>query len=79
MPAQGTPATLVATFGSMTAASRAVVAIGAQVRPSMMELMDNASINAVEDWKSHGLDRGTGALMVAQSDAPGEARALESR
>ena len=47
------------------------------VRPSMMELMDNASINAVEDWKSHGLDRSAGALMVAQSDAPGAARELE--
>jgi glycolate oxidase len=77
VPAQGLPATLVATFGSMHDASRAVVAIGAQVRPSMMELMDNYSVNAVEDWKSHGLDRATGALMVAQSDVPGEARDLE--
>jgi glycolate oxidase len=54
-----------------------VVAIGAQVRASMMELMDNASINAVEDWRAHGLDRSAGALMVAQSDAPGPARELE--
>jgi glycolate oxidase len=77
VPVQGERATLVASFGSMTAASRAVVAIGAEVRPSMMELMDNASINAVEDWKSHGLDRSAGALMVAQSDAPGAARELE--
>jgi glycolate oxidase len=77
VPAQGDRATLVASFPSMTAASRAVVAIGAEVRPSMMELMDNASINAVEDWKSHGLDRSAGALMVAQSDAPGAARDLE--
>ena len=77
IPAQTDRATLVATFGSMTEASHAVVAIGGRVRPSMMELMDNASINAVEDWKSHGLDRTAGALMIAQSDAPGEARALE--
>ncbi len=77
IPAQTDRATLVATFGSMTEASRAVVAIGARVRASMMELMDNASINAVEDWKSHGLDRSAGALMIAQSDAPGEARTLE--
>ena len=77
VPAQGDRATLVASFDSMTDASRAVVAIGAEVRPSMMELMDNASINAVEDWKSHGLDRSAGALMVAQSDAPGAARELE--
>ena len=77
VPAQGDRATLVASFDSMTDASRAVVAIGAEVRPSMMELMDNASINAVEDWRSHGLDRSAGALMVAQSDAPGAARELE--
>jgi glycolate oxidase len=77
VPAQGERATLVASFGSMADASRAVVAIGATVRPSMMELMDNASINAVEDWKSHGLDRTAGALMVAQSDAPGDARTNE--
>jgi glycolate oxidase len=77
VPAQGDRATLVATFGSMTDASRAVVDIRRQVRPSMMELMDNASINAVEDWKPHGLDRSAGALMIAQSDAPGDARTLE--
>ena len=52
VPAQADRATLVATFATMTDASRAVVAIGAQVRPSMMELMDNASINAVEDWQA---------------------------
>jgi glycolate oxidase len=78
VPAQSARATLVATFGSMTAASRAVVAIGGRLRPSMMELMDNASINAVEDWKPRGLDRTAGALMIAQSDAPGEARVLEA-
>lgn len=77
IPAQGDRATLVATFASMSDASRAVVAIGGQVRPSMMELMDNATLNAVEDWKAHGLDRSAGALMVAQSDAPGAARELE--
>jgi glycolate oxidase len=43
----------------------------------MLELMDAASINAVEDYRSFGLDRAAGALMVAQSDAPGEARVLE--
>ncbi|MCY7397128.1 MAG: FAD-binding protein [Nocardioides sp.] len=77
IPAQTDRATLVATFDSMTDASYAVIAIGAQLRPSMMELMDNAAVNAVEDWKSHGLDRSAGALMVAQSDAPGAARELE--
>ena len=78
VPAQAAPATLVATFGSMTDASARRSSRSAhRCGPSMMELMDNASINAVEDWKSHGLDRSTGALLVAQSDAPGAARDVE--
>ncbi len=71
IPAQRAGATMVAFFPTMTAASRAVVAIRAKVRSSMLELMDNPTINAVEDWRSHGLDRSTGALLIAQSDAPG--------
>ena len=43
----------------------------------MMELMDHASINAVEDYRSMGLDRSAGALLLAQSDAPGAACAAE--
>jgi glycolate oxidase len=42
-----------------------------------MELMDQASINAVEDYKPMGLDRTAGALLIAQSDAPGLARVEE--
>lgn len=77
VPAQPDRGTLVASFASMSDASRAVVAVGRRMRPSMMELMDNVTINAVEDWRAHGLDRSAGALMVAQSDAAGEARRLE--
>ena len=43
----------------------------------MMELMDQASINAVEDYSPRGLDRTAGALLVVQSDAPGESRVAE--
>ena len=42
---------------SIEAAADAVVAITAQLRPSMLELMDNGSINAVEDLVKMGLDR----------------------
>ncbi|GAB7003107.1 FAD-linked oxidase C-terminal domain-containing protein [Nocardioides sp. AN3] len=77
IPLQTPKATLVATFATMTGAAEAVVAIRGTVRASMLELMDNASINAVEDWRPHGLDRSTGALLVAQSDAPGQASATE--
>jgi len=54
-----------------------VVEVGRTLRPSMMELMDNASVNAVEDYKPMGLDRSAGALLVAQSDAPASARSAE--
>lgn len=77
VPALPPAATLVASFPTVGAAANAVVAIGASMRASMMELMDNASINAVEDLRAMGLDRSAGALLIAQSDAPGQARADE--
>ncbi len=77
IPAQPVRSTLVAAFPTVAAAAAAVVAIGATLRASMMELMDNASINAVEDYRPMGLDRNAGAMLLAQSDAPGDARALE--
>ena len=43
----------------------------------MMELMDRWSVNAVEDFKPMGLDREAGALLIAQSDAPGTSRGEE--
>jgi glycolate oxidase len=77
LPLPGPAATMVAYFASTRDAARAVVAMGAQVRPSMVELMDTGSINAVEDFQPMGLDREAGALLVGQSDAPGAARSEE--
>lgn len=77
VPAPAPAATLVASFTSVSQAARSVVDIGASLRASMMELMDNAAINAVEDLRPMGLDRHAGALLIAQSDVPGEARAAE--
>jgi glycolate oxidase len=77
VPAQGSRATLVASFPTVQAAADAVVTIGRTLRPSMLELMDSASVNAVEDYRPMGLDRTAGALLIAQSDAPGAASALE--
>ena len=77
VPAQLRRCTLVASFGSVEDAARAVVAMRQTLRPSMLELMDRASINAVEDYRPMGLDRATGALLIAQSDAPGTARTEE--
>ncbi len=73
LPAQAPASTLVASFASIEAAADAVLAITRRLRPSMLELMDNASINAVEDYVSMGLDRSAQALLLARSDAPGAA------
>jgi glycolate oxidase len=77
LPAPPPACTLVATFPSVESAADAVVAITSVLRPSMLELMDNGSINAVEDLVTMGLDRTAGALLLARSDAPGGAAAGE--
>ncbi|MGI8759994.1 MAG: FAD-binding oxidoreductase [Jatrophihabitantaceae bacterium] len=77
MPAPPPASTLVAVFASIEAAADAVLAITATLRPSMLELMDRTSINAVEDYTAMGLDRSAEALLIARSDAPGAAAAHE--
>jgi glycolate oxidase len=61
----------------VAAAAAAVIELGRTVRASLVELMDHASINAVEDFRPMGLDRDAGAMLLVQSDAPGGARADE--
>lgn len=62
-------ATFVATFPTLAAAAQAVNTIlAAGVSPSMLELMDKATINAVEDHKRLDLDRGAAALLIGQAD-----------
>jgi glycolate oxidase len=77
VPQQEAASTLVATFPDLVSAGTAVTRIGRTVRPSMLELMDQVAINAVEDHSPRGLDRDAGALLIVQSDAPGQARAEE--
>ncbi len=77
VPAQESRSTLVASFPTPTVAAEAVVAIRRRLRPSMLELMDQPSIRAVEAHRPMGLDVDAGALLVAQSDAPGSSRTDE--
>jgi glycolate oxidase len=77
IPAQSVRSTLVATFATVRAAADTVVEVGRTMRPSMMEFMDQASINAIEDFRPMGLDRSVGAMLIAQSDAPGAACSAE--
>jgi glycolate oxidase len=77
LPPPPQPSTLVATFNEVRKASEAVLAICNKLRPAMLEFMDRKTINAVEDMLRMGLDREAAAMLVVQSDAPGEAAAIE--
>jgi glycolate oxidase len=77
VPAQRAPHTLVAVFPTLESATDSVLAITRKMRPAMLEFMDRASINAVEDIAKMGLDRDAGAMLVMQSDEPTEAAAGE--
>ena len=72
-PIPAPPTTVVGVFSDVAEAGRAVSKIMNQLRPSMLELMDNASISAVEAWQPMGLDTSAGALLIGQFDSPGSA------
>ncbi|ORV41931.1 FAD-binding oxidoreductase [Mycobacterium conspicuum] len=73
LPAQRTSSVVVASFASVQAAVDAVLGVAARLRPSMLEFMDAAAINAVEDTLRMGLDRSAGAMLLAGSDERGRA------
>ena len=72
VPAQRPPTTLVAMFPTVAGAIRAVVDIKAAMRPSMLEFMDQVTVNAVEDVTRMELDRTAAAMLIVQSDEPAE-------
>lgn len=71
LPARPAPCTVVAMFDDLVTAGGAVSAVVATMRPSMCELMDAATIAAVEDWNPSGLDRSAAALLLLRTDEPG--------
>ncbi|MGZ4623199.1 MAG: FAD-binding oxidoreductase [Blastococcus sp.] len=77
-PAPKRPVTLAATFATTAQTGQVVerVVTGGLV-PSLLEVMDNTCIRAVDDLLKADLDRDARALLVAQSDAGGEAAAAE--
>ena len=63
------PATVAASFPSFAAAARAVTAIlQARLQPSLLELMDQVTLRAIDDWKHLGFGDSAGALLIAQAD-----------
>jgi glycolate oxidase len=68
------PATVVGSFPSLRAAGDAVAAVvRAGLTPSLMELMDRATLRSINEWKNIGLDEGTVAMLIAQADGPDSA------
>jgi glycolate oxidase len=69
--------TVVATFPSLGAASEAIANTLAVSSPALLEILDATTIAAIERWKRMGLDTDAAALLLAQSDLPGELAAGE--
>jgi len=79
-PLPQAPGTLVAAFGSTGAAGAAVSRVVREgIVPSLMEIMDASSIEAVEEYLKTELGAGKGcaALLICQSDSGGEAARRE--
>src|SRR3954463_8005079 len=77
-PAPKPPVTLVASFGTSAQTGQVVErVVTSGLVPSMLEVMDGTCICAVDDLLKAGLDRGAHALLVAQSDAGGDAGVRE--
>jgi glycolate oxidase len=71
LPAPGPASTLAAVFPTVNAAGEAISQIVRGCQPSLLELMDRTTINAVEDFQPTGLERDVAALVFARSDAGG--------
>ena len=70
--------TLLAFFPTVQMAGRAVTRMAEQgLEPCTVEFMDRVTIAAVDDWHHLGLDRTAGALLLIESDVPGEAGRAE--
>ncbi|WP_436531425.1 FAD-binding oxidoreductase [Actinoplanes sp. HUAS TT8] len=70
------PRTVVGAFGSVVAAGEAVAAVTrAGLLPAALELLDRATLRAVEEWKHLGIEADAAALLLAQLDTPGDEEA----
>ncbi|MTV24202.1 FAD-binding protein [Nitriliruptoraceae bacterium ZYF776] len=77
-PAPTGASTMVAVFPTLTSAGDAVAALTTSgLQLSLLEIVDRATVVAVDDWKRMDLDRDAAALLLAQSDAPEPLRGAE--
>ncbi|BBA95489.1 putative oxidoreductase [Actinacidiphila reveromycinica] len=73
LPLPAPARTVVGVLPSLEAASAAVGTIVTAMRPSLLELLDRTTMRVVEEYRPLGLDTGAAALLIGQTDQPGEA------
>lgn len=74
VPAPDPALTALATFASLDAALRGVVALRLdRHRPSLLEILDRASVAAVQGFGDYGFPADCEAVLLVQSDRPGHA------
>jgi glycolate oxidase len=66
-PAAPPAGTLLASFAALADAAEAVAGMGG-VSASVIELMDQTTIRAVEEWQHLGLDTSSAAILIVRSD-----------
>jgi glycolate oxidase len=75
----GTPRTVVGAFADLVTSGQAVAQITRRgLTPAVLELLDRACLEAVEDWKHLGIEADAMALLLARVDTPGESGAAEA-
>ena len=75
----GTPRTVVAAFADLVSSGHAVAQITRRgLTPAVLELLDRACLQAVEDWKHLGIQADAAALLLARVDTPGDSGAAEA-
>lgn len=75
----GTPRTVVAAFAGLVASGQAVAQITRRgLTPAVLELLDRACLEAVENWKHLGIEADAAALLLARVDTPGDSGAAEA-
>ncbi len=72
-PAVDHESTLVAMFGSLESAMRAVVAVTKDTTPSAVELMDRTTVAAVNAMTGMGIDTSAEAVLLITYDGPSAA------
>jgi glycolate oxidase len=75
----GVPRTVVAAFADLVACGDAVAQITRRgLTPAVLELLDRACLEAVEDWKHLGIEADAAALLLARVDTSGESGVVEA-